>query len=141
MSVILETSDNQIMILTKGADSVIAKRLANGQKEELDAALEALEDYGKEGLRTLMLAQRIIPTDEFEKWEADYKKCLASMEGREEKIEDQQDLIEVNLDFVGCTAIEDKLQDEVPETIALLLKNNIKVWVLTGDKGTLDLYS
>lgn len=135
MSIIFETDEGDILIMTKGADSVISKRLSEGQQDELDAAEEALEDYGKEGLRTLMLAQRIIPRDEFEKWEEDYKKCLSSMTDREEKIEAQQDLIEVKLEFVGCTAIEDKLQDEVPQTIDLLLKNNIKVWVLTGDKG------
>lgn len=137
MSVILQTEEGDIILMTKGADSVIAKRLAEGQQEDLDAAEEALEDYGKEGLRTLMLAQRMIPKDEFEKWETEYKKCLSLMTDREEKIEEQQDLIEVKLEFIGCTAIEDKLQDEVPQTIDLLLKNNIKVWVLTGDKGIL----
>jgi phospholipid-transporting ATPase len=41
---------------------------------------------------------------------------------------------ESHLVFVGCTAIEDRLQDEVPETIHFLLKCGIVVWVLTGDK-------
>jgi len=36
--------------------------------------------------------------------------------------------------LLGATAIEDKLQDGVPETIQLLKLGNIKVWVLTGDK-------
>ena len=36
--------------------------------------------------------------------------------------------------LVGATAIEDKLQDGVPECIAQLAKANIKIWVLTGDK-------
>ena len=42
--------------------------------------------------------------------------------------------LEQDLVLVGATAIEDKLQDGVPETIANLLRANIKVWVLTGDK-------
>ena len=45
-----------------------------------------------------------------------------------------QELIEVELDIVGATAIEDKLQDEVGSTISSLKKAGIKVWVLTGDK-------
>jgi magnesium-transporting ATPase (P-type) len=135
MSIIFKTEDGSILLLTKGADSIISKRLATGQNDDLEVAVEALEDYGKEGLRTLMLAQRVVPQAEFDKWEEAYKIALSSMKDREEKIEDQQDLIEVELEFVGCTAIEDKLQDEVPQTIDLLLKNNIKVWVLTGDKG------
>ena len=38
------------------------------------------------------------------------------------------------MDYLGCTAIEDKLQAGVPDTIALLMKADIRVWVLTGDK-------
>ncbi len=38
------------------------------------------------------------------------------------------------LKLLGATAIEDKLQEGVPETIACLTLANIKIWVLTGDK-------
>jgi P-type E1-E2 ATPase len=38
------------------------------------------------------------------------------------------------LNFLGATAVDDKLQDKVPESIAKLIESNIKVWVLTGDK-------
>lgn len=38
------------------------------------------------------------------------------------------------MQLVGVTAIEDKLQDGVPQTIANLQMAGIKVWVLTGDK-------
>lgn len=43
-------------------------------------------------------------------------------------------MIETNLTLIGATAVEDKLQDKVPETIADLIRANIKVWMLTGDK-------
>ena len=56
------------------------------------------------------------------------------MVNREDKMQALQDQLERNLDMVGCTAIEDLLQDQVGETIAFLIKSNIKVWVLTGDK-------
>jgi P-type E1-E2 ATPase len=42
--------------------------------------------------------------------------------------------MEQNLQYVGSSAIEDKLQEGVPETIALMMKAKIRVWVLTGDK-------
>ena len=35
---------------------------------------------------------------------------------------------------MGCSAIEDELQEEVPETIQKLMDAQIKIWVLTGDK-------
>ena len=42
--------------------------------------------------------------------------------------------IESDLNCVGCSAIEDKLQDGVADTIELLMQANIRLWVLTGDK-------
>ena len=56
------------------------------------------------------------------------------MEGREREMNKLQDEIEKDLIIIGCTAIEDKLQDQVGETIAALRLAGIKVWVLTGDK-------
>jgi phospholipid-transporting ATPase len=57
-----------------------------------------------------------------------------SIENREESIEKLSELIEKDMEILGATAIEDKLQDGVPETIKLLKKGGIKVWILTGDK-------
>jgi len=53
---------------------------------------------------------------------------------REEEVDKVSDTIEYEFDLVGSTAIEDKLQDEVSDTIEFLKKAGIKVWVLTGDK-------
>jgi len=53
---------------------------------------------------------------------------------KEAALADLYDSQERNLDYVGSSAIEDKLQYGVPETIDMLIKANIKVWVLTGDK-------
>lgn len=36
--------------------------------------------------------------------------------------------------LIGATAVEDRLQDNVPETIRDLIQANIKIWMLTGDK-------
>ena len=56
------------------------------------------------------------------------------MLNREQKVMDVDNSIEVELELVGATAIEDKLQDEVADTIQFCKKAGIKVWVLTGDK-------
>lgn len=53
---------------------------------------------------------------------------------KEQKLNAVYDKYEQNLEFCGSSAIEDKLQYGVPETIAMLIRANIKVWVLTGDK-------
>lgn len=53
---------------------------------------------------------------------------------REEKVAAVDELIEVDLELIGSTAIEDRLQDNVPETIQFMKATGVKVWVLTGDK-------
>jgi phospholipid-translocating ATPase len=49
-------------------------------------------------------------------------------------IEKAAELLEVNFELVGATAIEDKLQEGVVETIDKLSRAHIKIWMLTGDK-------
>ncbi|CAF4530275.1 unnamed protein product, partial [Rotaria magnacalcarata] len=56
------------------------------------------------------------------------------MEKREEKVSNTYEEIETNLKLLGATAIEDKLQDGVPQCIERLARAGIKIWVLTGDK-------
>lgn len=60
--------------------------------------------------------------------------ACSTLDKREEKMSELQDKIEVDLEVVGATAIEDKLQDRVGETIDAMIKAGISVWVLTGDK-------
>ena len=57
-----------------------------------------------------------------------------SMENREEKVKEVYEEMEQGLKLLGATAIEDKLQDGVPECIERLARAGIKIWVLTGDK-------
>ena len=59
---------------------------------------------------------------------------LIYIDNREDQLEKVYNQIEKDLDLLGATAIEDKLQDGVPQTIANLRKTGIKIWVLTGDK-------
>jgi phospholipid-translocating ATPase len=50
------------------------------------------------------------------------------------KIAEVCQLLEKNLELLGATAIEDKLQEGVPETISTLRNAGINFWMLTGDK-------
>ncbi|KAG6460163.1 hypothetical protein O3G_MSEX011818 [Manduca sexta] len=119
----------------EGADSVVYPRLARGPAApHAPATLAHLEHFAAEGLRTLVFAQADLPHHVYEEWSNTYHKASIAIQDREQKIEEAAMLIENNLTLLGATAIEDKLQDGVPETIAALLKANIHVWVLTGDK-------
>lgn len=57
-----------------------------------------------------------------------------ALDNREERLDAIYEEIEMDMSLVGVTAIEDKLQDGVPQTIANLMLAGIKIWVLTGDK-------
>lgn len=56
------------------------------------------------------------------------------METRDEKVAEAHTMIEKDLELFGCTAIEDKLQEDVGNTVNFLKLAGIHVWVLTGDK-------
>jgi phospholipid-translocating ATPase len=70
----------------------------------------------------------------FADWFKRQKAASVATENRQEQMESLYEEIEADLLLLGATAIEDKLQDGVPETIANLVAANIKIWVLTGDK-------
>lgn len=93
-----------------------------------------LGDFATEGLRTLVLGVRILSEDECGSWMTKYRAAATSIENRDEKLRTAALEIETKLHIVGATAIEDQLQDGVPETIAMLEKAGIKLWVCTGDK-------
>ena len=53
---------------------------------------------------------------------------------RDAQLNEVYEEIEKDMTLLGATAIEDKLQDGVPDAIANLSQAGIKIWVLTGDK-------
>jgi phospholipid-translocating ATPase len=131
-----EPGNNPILLLCKGADNVIFERLAEGGDELKAVTGDQLDLFAREGLRTLTLAHRVIPEDEYNSWVDRYRNALASVDAdsRDDEIERVSDEVERQMLLLGATAIEDKLQDGVPEAIADLKKAGIKIWVLTGDK-------
>ncbi|KAF9432891.1 hypothetical protein BGZ76_010179 [Entomortierella beljakovae] len=133
MSTIVRGPDRKIKLYCKGADTVILERL-NPENEFVSTTLQHLEDYATEGLRTLCLAMREIPEGEYEQWSQIYDRAATTIQNRGEELDNAAELIEKNMFLLGATAIEDKLQDGVPETIHTLQQAGIKVWVLTGDR-------
>lgn len=136
MSSIVRFPDtNKIMLICKGADSVIYSRLEpNSQAELREKTAVQLEEFANEGLRTLCVAQREISEEEYLKFNERYEVAAASLTDREEQLDAVASDIERDMTLLGGTAIEDRLQDGVPRTIQLLGDGGIKLWVLTGDK-------
>jgi phospholipid-transporting ATPase len=133
MSTVVRCPDGKIRLFCKGADTVIFERLGPNQ-EFSEATLVHLEDYATEGLRTLCLACRDIPDAEYNEWAQLYDNAAAQMQGRADALDKVAEIIEQNLVLLGATAIEDRLQDGVPDTIHTLQQAGIKIWILTGDR-------
>ena len=68
------------------------------------------------------------------RWQQQFFAAKTALTGRDEKLAAAGELIERDLILLGCTAIEDKLQQGVPECIERLANAGIRIWVLTGDK-------
>ncbi|XP_003978792.1 phospholipid-transporting ATPase IC [Takifugu rubripes] len=133
MSIILKFPDGRIRLYCKGADTVIYERLSPNSKYK-ESTQTALDEFANATLRTLCLCYKDISTAEFAAWSRKHKEAQVAMANRDEALDRVYEEIEKNLMLIGATAIEDKLQDGVPETIAKLAKADIKIWVLTGDK-------
>ncbi|KAK0721666.1 hypothetical protein B0T26DRAFT_190368 [Lasiosphaeria miniovina] len=93
-----------------------------------------IDDFSTEGLRTLLFAQRFLSNQEYKFWKELYHDAETSLVDRQARIEAAAEIIEQSLELVGASAIEDKLQKGVPETIDRLRRANMKIWMLTGDR-------
>ncbi|KHN07730.1 Putative phospholipid-transporting ATPase 9 [Glycine soja] len=135
MSVIVKDEEGRIFLLCKGADSVMFERLAKDGREFEEKTMEHVHEYADAGLRTLILAFRELDENQYKEFDNKISQAKNSIsEDRETLIEEVSDKIERNLILLGATAVEDKLQDGVPDCIDKLAQAGIKIWVLTGDK-------
>lgn len=134
MSTLFRTPDGRILLICKGADSVIYERLSPGHDlEVIQSTTKNLEDFSTAGLRTLCISSRYVTEEEFASWSQIYDVACAAIDDREELIERACEIIERDLTILGATALEDKLQEGVPDAIAQLHKAGLKLWILTGE--------
>lgn len=111
MSVVVEREDGSICVFTKGADSSVIPLCSAGPVEEIR---KAVSSFSYHGYRTLCVAVRELPSD------------INALEDEHE--------VERNLCLIGATAVEDRLQEDVPSTLRSLKAAGIKVCMITGDK-------
>ncbi|XP_077441006.1 phospholipid-transporting ATPase VA [Vanacampus margaritifer] len=133
----------QITVYTKGADSVIMDLIKSPntgnskgkrQKKIVYRTQNYLNQYAADGLRTLCIAKKVLSKEEYACWLQRHLEAETAIQGREELLFESAMRLETNLQLLGATGIEDRLQDGVPETIDALRKAGLQIWVLTGDK-------
>ncbi|KAG9354384.1 hypothetical protein JZ751_001091 [Albula glossodonta] len=134
MSVIVRNPEGKLSLYCKGADTIVFERLDRSCNKLMEVTTEHLNEFAGEGLRTLALAYKDLDEEYFARWKERHHEAITALEDREQKLDELYEEIEKDLLLLGATAIEDKLQDGVPQTIEQLSKANINIWVLTGDK-------
>ncbi|KAI8470537.1 MAG: ATPase, phospholipid transporter [Monoraphidium minutum] len=131
--VVRQRWDGRILLMCKGADSIMLRRTRDDRGLE-GSVHKHLEEMSRAGLRTLVIAQKEMSLADYEAWDKDFQAASVAIDNREAKVAAASDAVEHDLVLLGATAVEDKLQDGVPECLQALASAGIKVWVLTGDK-------
>ncbi|XP_038962779.1 probable phospholipid-transporting ATPase IM isoform X6 [Rattus norvegicus] len=134
MSVIVRNPEGQIKLYSKGADTILFEKLHPSNEDLLSLTSDHLSEFAGEGLRTLAIAYRELDDKYFKMWQKMLEDANSAIAERDERISGLYEEIERDLMLLGATAVEDKLQEGVIETITSLSLANIKIWILTGDK-------
>uniref|UniRef100_A0A6P4ELC5 Probable phospholipid-transporting ATPase IF n=1 Tax=Drosophila rhopaloa TaxID=1041015 RepID=A0A6P4ELC5_DRORH len=132
MSVVLRDRSGTIWLYSKGAENAIFPRCKACPL--LKQADEQITKYAQKGLRTLAVARRTLTEEEFGNFEVLYRRANTQLSNRNELIRECYETVEIELDLLGATALEDALQEKVGETLEALQAAGLKIWVLTGDK-------
>ena len=133
-----DTKNDKYYVFSKGSDSVMTNDNHDNvplitifsnikEKKRLE---QVLEHFSMEGLRILVMGYKEVSEHQANEWKNRYLEAIKSNSVKKDIYSE----IEKDLIFCGCSAIEDKLQDGVPETIKTLIDCGIRIWVLTGDK-------
>ncbi|EEC84193.1 hypothetical protein OsI_30582 [Oryza sativa Indica Group] len=110
-AVVKDVQSGKILLLSKGADEAILPRCHQGQ--QIRTYLETVEMYSQLGLRTLCLGWRELEEDEYKDWSKTFQDASCSLENRERKIAEVCHRLEQDLQILGVSAIEDRLQDSI----------------------------
>ena len=133
MGIIVKHEESEkIIFYLKGADMVMKQTVPEIQRGFL---LDECENLAREGLRTLVLTQKFMQHEEFDYWEKKYKDAQMTINDRAEKIKNVMNSLESNMEFLGITGVEDRLQEDVYQTLENIRNAGIQIWMLTGDKA------
>lgn len=129
---ILESSndDSEIWFYQKGADTVMSSIVS--ANDWLD---EETANMAREGLRTLVVGRRRLSLQQYQEFTAKYKQASLALQGRDVGMgKIVNEYLERDLELLGVTGVEDRLQRDVKPSLELLRNAGVKTWMLTGDK-------
>ena len=120
----------EIWFYQKGADTVMTSIVA--ANDWLD---EETANMAREGLRTLVVGRKKLSTERYQEFSSKHAQASLVLHNRDSAVaEVVKDFLEHDLELLGVTGVEDKLQKDVKPSLELLRNAGIKIWMLTGDK-------
>ena len=133
MSIVVEYNNN-VILYAKGGDKKIKDLLAKSQPLS-NRTVPIATKLSETGLRVLLITMKILDKSEFNEWRMNYEEGIKTIPEEEKNTYKNTNLknIEKDMILIGCTAVEDRLQDEVPDVIKEIQDAGINFWVLTGD--------
>ena len=141
MSVIVKkknNNENKYILYIKGSDNIIDDLLSKESKnsKEYEYIMNKVNEYSSKGLRTLLFGYKELNIEEYQKFKEEYLLLLEDIEenNNQNKLYELYREIENDIILIGATAIEDKLQYKVEETISKFINIGIRICMLTGDK-------
>ncbi|RKO97263.1 hypothetical protein CXG81DRAFT_11323 [Caulochytrium protostelioides] len=122
-------------VFSKGADNIMLALCPGINPQDRKTYQGQLERYSDQGLRTLVVAGKEMNEERANLFLEVWRHAESQFdESRGPLLEQAANILESDLNVLGLTAIEDKLQDRVPDTIAFLIRAGCRFWLLTGDK-------
>lgn len=123
-------AEPEIWFYQKGADTVMSSIVA--ANDWLD---EETANMAREGLRTLVVGRKRLSLSQYQEFSSKYKQASMSFQGRDDGMAKVlSDYLERDLELLGVTGVEDRLQRDVKSSLELMRNAGIKIWMLTGDK-------
>lgn len=125
-----DLSDGELWFYQKGADTVMGSIVASN--DWLD---EETANMAREGLRTLVVGRKRMSPAEYQEFKTKHSEASLAISGRDTGMQRVvSHYLEHDLELLGVTGVEDKLQKDVKPSLELLRNAGIKIWMLTGDK-------
>uniref|UniRef100_A0A914Q8F5 Phospholipid-transporting ATPase n=1 Tax=Panagrolaimus davidi TaxID=227884 RepID=A0A914Q8F5_9BILA len=127
--IVRDDETKEVSFLMKGADTVMSQMVQYNDWLE-----EECSNMAREGLRTLVVARKILSPEQLADFETQFHTAKMSLTDRNQHIAAVLRRLETDLQLLCLTGVEDSLQDQVTTSLELLRNAGIKVWMLTGDK-------
>lgn len=127
--IVRDCQTNEILFLLKGADVVVAQLI-----QYSDWLQEQCDNMARSGLRTLVVARKILTHEQYTDFEIRFKQAKLNMTNRQQRVNEVLATLEKDMELLCLTGVEDRLQEGVPTTLKGLQDAGIRIWMLTGDK-------